>query len=311
MTKTPILIIGYNRPEITSETLKMIARSSPLKVYFAIDGPKNEEDRYLVSRVSDIFHEGIKGASCVYYENETNLGPEITITNAITEVFKTEEQLIILEDDVLAPYSFLSFAEQMLIRYADDERVSMITGSNLAESSSLDGPDYFFAYLGNTLSGWATWKRAWEDFSLYEDFRISRSELKQRFRFKKMQSFFYANYHAFSLLPKGINTWDCCWQFGRIKRNKLSIVPRVNLTTNIGVIGTHFTEKSHIHNIPFDESFHVSPIKPEVTVNEAWDLAIYQHYLSSSFPGKILSWINLKIKVLRLLYDHWRHIQCT
>lgn len=309
MIKVPILIIGYNRPEIARITLNKIVKSSPSKVYFAIDGSKDEKDEKLVGMVKDIYHSGISGASCEYFENDFNQGPEITITSAISEVFKKEDRLIILEDDVVVSYSFLSFAEQMLDLYVNDDRIAMISGSNWAEKFSCQNQDYFFAYLGNTLSGWATWKRAWDSFSLKEDFIISRNELKTRFRDTRIQKFFYRNYRAFSLLPRGINTWDCCWQFKRIKNDKLSIVPRVNLTSNIGIFGTHFDGIALFHNATYDESFKASPIVEEVKANELWDEAIYTKFLSSTFLGQIKSQICLFIKVINILsHEYWKHL---
>lgn len=309
MIRTPILIIGYNRPEIARATLNKVAKSLPYKVYFAIDGPKDEKDEKLVGMVKDIYHLGISGANCVYLENDFNQGPEITITNAITEVFKKEDRLIILEDDVVVSHSFLSFAEQMLDLYANEDRISMISGSNWAERFSCQNQDYFFAYLGNTLSGWATWKRAWDGFTLKEDFIISRKELKNRFKDNRIQNFFYRNYRAFSLLPRGINTWDCCWQFKRIKNDKLSIIPRVNLTSNIGIYGTHFDGIAFFHNVAYDESFKVSLIANEVKANELWDEAIFTKFLSSSFWGRVRSQIYLIIKVIYILiHEYWKHL---
>ncbi len=312
MINTPILVIGYNRPSVAHETLEMLAQSSPIKVYFAIDGPKNEKDKCLVDMVKEIYRAGIAGASCEYYENDFNQGPEKTITNAISEVFKKEDRLIILEDDVLAPYSFLLFAEKMLDLYAEDDRIAMVSGSNLSEAHSVCNQDYFFAYMGNTLSGWATWRRAWNDFNLYEDFHISRRTLMQRFRNKRMQRFFNRNYHTFSLLPRGINTWDCCWQFERIKNNKYSIIPRVNLTSNIGVKGTHFIAKTIFHNASYDESFRITNIVNDVIINEAWDEAVFKKFLSTPFPWSFITWICTKCKVIRLLYDeHRKQLQRT
>lgn len=305
MDRASLLIIGYNRPDIARQTFDWIKKACPRKVYFAIDGPATVWDAPFVEKVKSIFLSGIPDAECYYYINESNLGPELTISNAISKVFEREDRVIILEDDVVAPPSFLHFADLMLERYADDDRIAMITGSNFINDSCGVEGDYFFGYSGSTLSGWATWKRAWKMFDLNEKFKIERSVLKQRFPAVRQRNFYCRNYRVFSMLPHGSNTWDCCWQFERIKENTLSIIPRFNLTSNIGTIGTHFQDAHLCHLMPINESFVVSEDPEEVKCNDAWERQSYATQLSSPlWKGPIIN-LQLLIRVLKI-WKQWK-----
>jgi len=74
----------------------------------------------------------------------------------------------------------------MLERYADDERVWDVSGSNHLETWRSDRQDYHFSYYGG-IWGWATWRRSWEAYDpemrLWED-PVVQDRLRRRDRLR-------------------------------------------------------------------------------------------------------------------------------
>jgi hypothetical protein len=170
---------------------------------------------------------------------EKNLGCRKAVSEAITWFFKNVKEGIILEDDCVPDASFFPFCSQLLAKYREDERVSMISGSNY-EVVSEDYPYSYFFSRYFPVWGWATWRRAW---ALYQpDMKSwpSRRESNQLDgligapeRIKMYRGAFDSVYYG------RIDTWDYQWVYSCLFQNGLCVIPKNNLVTNIGLEGTH------------------------------------------------------------------------
>lgn len=176
----PVLVIGFNRPEVICQSFEFIRQAQPAKLYVAIDGPRadKEGEADLVEEVKAIVQQVDWECETHYRFHTENKGAEITVSSAIAWVLKQEEYVIILEDDIIAPMAFLRFAQEMLIRYKDEPRIAIVSGCNFTPLSTPNDKDYFFAKYGHS-SGWATWRRVWKDFDLYRE--IKKEHLKLKF----------------------------------------------------------------------------------------------------------------------------------
>jgi hypothetical protein len=170
---------------------------------------------------------------------EKNLGCRKAVSEAISWFFGSIEEGIILEDDCVPDESFFPFCSQLLEKYRDDERISMISGSNY-EVVPDDYPYSYFFSRYFPVWGWATWRRAW---ALYQpDMKSwpSRRESNQLEgllgapeRIKMYRRAFDSTYYG------RIDTWDYQWVYSCLFQNSLCIIPRRNLVTNVGLEGTH------------------------------------------------------------------------
>ena len=52
----PVLIIGFNRPDVIKQSFEYIRKARPEKLYVAIDGPRNgvAEDVDLINKVRSV-----------------------------------------------------------------------------------------------------------------------------------------------------------------------------------------------------------------------------------------------------------------
>jgi len=146
------------------------------------------------------------------------------------------DRAIILEDDCLPDLSFFTFCDELLERYADDVRVTTISGDNFA--GSRDGVHGLASYHFTRYThiwGWATWARAWKGFDPKMPWWRGRRELLWLWReFGALQPAM-GWYNTVRHVRKGkLSSWAIPWMLRQWKRGALAVCPERNLVTNIG-----------------------------------------------------------------------------
>jgi len=233
----PILFIIFNRPELTRKVFEVIRNARPPRLYIAADGPRKGKREELVCEETRSIVRQVDWDCKVHqlFRNE-NLGCGLGPKKAIDWFFEHEKEGIILEDDCLPSPSFFQFCYELLEKYRYDTRVMHIGGSNFQYGYTRD-PDYsyYFSYYSHEW-GWASWRRAWE---LY-DFKISSyPEIKSKGYLDNYFSSFLEKKYRLSKTDKtihdvNVNWWDYQWDYTKFINSGLSIIPNVNLVTNIG-----------------------------------------------------------------------------
>jgi len=231
---SPILLICFNRPDLTLRVLDQIRKVKPKKLYIAIDGPRNKLDQEKISGVKSVIK--TVNWTCIVKTKfqKKNLGCKYGPVTAMNWFFDNEKRGIILEDDVLADKSFFYFADQLLKQYASNEKVGSISGNNFQFGVKRGEGSFYFSRYSHSC-GWATWRRAWRhydvDISDYEN--VSKSTLNKVFD-KWIDKIYW------KLIFGGIRSgeidsaWDYQWNWMMWKNNMLGIIPNVNLVENLG-----------------------------------------------------------------------------
>jgi hypothetical protein len=252
---TAILFLVFNRPELTRKVMAAIREAQPPKLYVAADGPracKNEEE--LCSQARLIATEVDWPCEVKTLFRAQNLGCRRAVSEAVDWFFRHEESGIILEDDCCPHPTFFPYCEEMLDRYATDERIMSIDGSSFHEQSHRLRESYCFSQYP-IVWGWATWRRAW---SFYD------GEMSQWPKFRDTHCLrawsegdgAFENYwiDIFDRVSQGdIDTWDYQWLFSCWLHHGLSCHPTRNLVSNIGfgADGTHtFDSNNTLANRP-------------------------------------------------------------
>lgn len=311
--EVPVLVIGFNRPEIIRQCIDKLRESKPNNLYFACDGPRSErESEYLkVNEVRAIMENESDWPCKKHFRyNQVNKGCEVTETEAITWVLEENEYVIVIEDDIIAPYSFFKFAQEMLYQYKDNEQIFQVTSDNVTPMEFPNNADYCFSAYGH-IWGWATWKRAWDHFDLYvNDFGETikkidtRDDLsdEEKKHFKKIcRNLLREEKDKKRSSPK--HTWDVIWSYIKWRDAGLSVVPRVHLSSNVGVVGLHSKIKTENHFRTYDESFEVLNHPPVVKRNIEYDEYHYNKYIKQP-PFLVFQWKRglgfIKRKILRM-----------
>lgn len=247
--KTPILFLIFNRPEITQRVFNEIKKQKPKYLFIAADGPRSHilEDIEKCKATRDVVIRGIDWDCEVrtLFRDE-NLGCGVAVSEAITWFFENVEEGIILEDDCLPHSSFFGYCETLLEKYKEDEQVYAIGGSNLQNGKQMGDASYFFSNYAYVW-GWSSWRRAWNSY----DFNLKQLDTyKQQNLIKKIDTRnIFKNYWISifeKVTNKEIDTWDYQWTFTIWNRGGVTIVPNVNLISNIGFgeEATHTTGSS-------------------------------------------------------------------
>ena len=238
---SPIVLFVYNRPDhvrLTVEALKnnVLAQESELFVFS--DAPKTEGQAAAVCDVRQYLHQ-IKGfRSVTIVERETNFGLARSIIDGVTTTVKKYGRIIVLEDDMVTSPYFLTYMNEALEKYADDDRVVSIHGYVYPVDQPL--PEAFFLQSADCW-GWATWLRGWVLFN--SDGQYLLDELKSR---KLIRAFDFNGAYPYSKMLKrqikGKNdSWAVRWYASAFLAGKLTLYPGLSLVHNIGNdnSGTH------------------------------------------------------------------------
>jgi hypothetical protein len=234
--KTPVAFLIFNRPDVTEQVFAAIARAKPPTLLVVADGPrasrageaeKCEQARAIIERVD---------WDCRVLKNYAaeNMGCRRRVSSGLDWVFETVEEAIILEDDCLPAPSFFPYCDALLEKYRDDSRVMVVSGDNFQRGVRRSPYSYYFSKY-NHVWGWASWRRAWEHFDVdmatwpqFRDAGLLRS-LCQSHAEERLWTSIFNRVHAHE-----IDTWDYNWTYACWSQGGLTILPEMNLVSNLG-----------------------------------------------------------------------------
>jgi len=251
--KTPVAFLIFNRPDTTARVFAEIARAKPPKLLVVADGPRpdrpGEAEKCAAARA--IIEQADWPCEVLTNYSEVNLGCKRRVSSGLDWVFSSVEEVIILEGDCLPHPTFFRFCEELLDKYRDDERVMMISGNNFQFGRKRTEYSYYFSRYTH-IWGWATWRRAWQyydvNMELWPEIRDGgwlRDWLGNKNSARYWETILEKVYRG------EIDTWDYGWTFACWIQNALTILPSVNLVSNIGFDpeATHTTGHSKFANM--------------------------------------------------------------
>ena len=237
MLPAPILLFVYNRPDHTLKTLNALRQnklSDQSELFIFSDGCKSEADKADVDKVRTIIRsaEGFKAVHII--ENSHNLGLAENIIGGVTKIVNEYGKVIVLEDDLIAAPYFLTFMNEGLEKFEQEEKIGHIHGHCFPIANLPDA--FLIRWTGSW--GWATWQRAWTHFNpdgkaLLEE--IERSNLSKKFDFN-------GNYPFTRMLRRQVNgendSWAIRWNASLFLADMLSLNAGKSLIQNIGFDGS-------------------------------------------------------------------------
>lgn len=231
--QTSVAFIIFRRPETTRRVFEAIRAVQPPQLYVIADGPRTPEEAALVARTRAIIDE--VDWPCEVHKNyaKTNMGLKQRVSSGLDWVFEQVEEAIILEDDCVPDPTFFRFCEELLTYYRDEPSVMMISGQSFGHNPAFSS--YYFSRFV-FIWGWATWRRAWEQFRLEcKDVWLSTRDttlLEEVLEIKELVAFWYARLNEAFL--EDIDAWSYSWLYAIWRSNGFSIVPKRNLVSNTG-----------------------------------------------------------------------------
>lgn len=251
---TPVAFIIFNRPETTARVFDEIAKARPPKLLVVADGPRSdrpgEAERCEAAR--SIIKQVDWDCEVLTNFSGVNLGCKRRVSSGIDWVFEQVEDAIILEDDCLPDPGFFRFCQELLERYRHDQRIGMIGGVNFQFGRRRNDDSYYFSKYVH-IWGWASWRDRWAgsyDVRMAKWPRVRDEGWLADMLGDSREAAYWQG--IFDRVHRGeIDTWDYQWVFANWVEARLSILPSVNMITNIGFDGnaTHTTGASDLANL--------------------------------------------------------------
>lgn len=272
-----VLCLFFNRPDNFMQVFEQVRKARPAKLFLYQDGPRNGKDDMPGILACRQIADSIDWECEVHRKYlEKNQGCDPSEYFSQKWMFSYVNKGIILEDDDVPSLSFFAFCKELLDKYENDERITMISGINYQEQTNYCPDDYFFTD-DVAIWGWATWKRVidkWDQTYSFLDDSYAMLLMKNYLDFHHQRKEFIPSMNRHR--SKGLPYYETILSANHFLSNGLAIVPQKNMITNIGMSAnsTHFngsiqTLPSPVRNIFTMSRFELEfPLKhPKYVIN--------------------------------------------
>ncbi|SRR5579883_3102355 len=302
--KTPVAFLIFNRPHLTQTVFNAIRQAQPPVLLVIADGPRVDRagEAELCAQTRAIIQQVDWDCQVLTNFSETNLGCKKRVSSGLDWVFKTVEEAIVLEDDCLPHPTFFPFCEALLDHYRHDTRVMVISGNNFQFGRKRTPDSYYFSHY-NHIWGWASWRRAWRYYDVKMSLwpTIRRGDWLHDFLRDDRAVHYWTE--VFDAVSRNlIDTWDYQWMFACWTQHGLTVLPNVNLISNLGfgAGATHTTEVTQFSNLateamPFPlqhPTFVIRDTKADALTHQAFDRASWPKKLKAAIKYTIKKYID-------------------
>jgi hypothetical protein len=298
----PVLLIFFCREEQFSKVFEQVKIASPSKLFLYQDGPREgTNDMDGIKKCRRIAEDIDWNCEVYKFYQEKNVGCDPSEFIAQKWAFSIVDRCIVLEDDDVPSQSFFPFCKELLERFKDDERINMICGLNHIGISEDCPYDYFFSSIG-CIWGWASWRRVidtWEENYDYLEDKYALNLLKNA---KPL--------HGYNTLMKrftqhkktGKAYYESLDRASLHLNNRLNIVPKKNLISNIGI------SENSTHSVNSIDKFPRG-------LRRVFYMKTYNIEFPLSHPKYVIDDVAYNKKILRILavnhpfVGHYRNVE--
>lgn len=234
--KTGIAIFAYNRSWHLQQVLDGVQKNENIdKLYIFHDGLKCEYHRKEWEKVREII-ENISWCETICNYSDKNKGLARSIIDGINFVLKSNDTVIVLEDDCVPTANFISFMKQCFEKYYNDKKVYSVTGYAWPINLPIDSYDIYGC--GRISSwGWGTWKDRWEQYRI--DNNILKCMKDDENKSKELAIWGSDLEQTLIKNLKGqTDSWAVYWALCVLEKGGICINPYKSLIQNIGMDGT-------------------------------------------------------------------------
>jgi len=234
MLDTPVVLVAFRRPGVTRMVLEAIREAGARQFFIIADGPRqgNLAEEKLVYETRQILSTLDWECRVTRIYSDENLGLRERVLTGLDKVFSSVDRAIVLEDDCLPHQDFFQFASELLERFENTNEVALISANNFAPNSKM-ADSYYFATHAN-IWGWATWRRTWQEFRSEPPPMPLGTELRKVIKSRLPGLFRSRGFLRLTDLAGKLDSWAIQFAASCHLKNKLVVVPKVNLARNIG-----------------------------------------------------------------------------
>lgn len=269
MFQHPVLVIGFNRPNLMNELLLILEKFGAIDLFVALDGPRNLKEKNLCEEVYQVIVSFQKNMNIRVLRRSYNLGCMLGVVSALDWFFEQNYFGVVLEDDCHPEQEFFDF----ITKFRNNKSVNDLKNIKIAAAHN---PFDMKLNSQNTsaalIHGWATHSEVWT--------AIRKNYFKQNFPSIKNVSgntrnltnamYWWANSTRAKIGV--VDTWDGIFSEQAWRLGFQTLIPDRNLIKNVGfgVAATH-TRDPNGSNL-------VSLSKQEAAASDLDDLLSKQYY---------------------------------
>lgn len=243
-TDIAVLLLFFNRASTFKLVFDEVRKARPSRLFLYQDGPRNENDIEGIEACRKIAEKIDWECDVRRNYQERNYGCDPSGFMAHKWAFSLADKCIVLEDDVVPTQSFFPFCKEMLDRFENDERITMIAGFNTDETTQ-DVPYSYFFTSAFSIWGWASWRRVvnkWDgDYTFLED-KFNCQQLAALAKERGVRNDFMKM--CYDHRANGKPYFESIFWSTMLMNNGLAIMPTRNQINNVGATAdsTHYGE---------------------------------------------------------------------
>jgi hypothetical protein len=296
----PVLIIGYARKSTLIGLIEVATSSNVSAIYISIDGPKNDSVKRIQDEILEtlaLYQKKISIPIRILRRNE-NLGAGAAVVAAIDWFFSLEEEGVVLEDDLVVDQTFFRYVSEVLPKVRFNSRILSISGTRLLPTAELQPSlsSYPLAW------GWATTRDKW---MVMRSLIFKRSSPLRDHNSVKEWIFWRTGKRR--ALNSYIDAWDIPLAEGMISANYFTLVPPINLVSNVGFdsSATHTVTPEWPLNLPRLQNYPApTTLNLEESVLFANDQFMRSEVYAISHRHSISGVLALIVDPLRFIKQH-------
>lgn len=232
-TRYPVLLIGYNRPDLIMERAEEILRWETSKIFISVDGPKNSDEQIQTIEIRKRLYKYESDPRVKLIFREKNYGLREHLPTAIDEVLINNEAVVIIEDDIKFSETFYLDLCNSLKKYG--QRYMTIGGFSSVPvripflSNRWRETKYFSAW------GWGVTRESWSKFDRSIDLDIFEVKLSKSSIWGSLSSTQKDTWSGrFFKITKEKNTWDFQMQYSSFVHEMKHLIPVFRTAENLG-----------------------------------------------------------------------------
>ncbi len=241
-----VLMLFFTRADSFQQVFNEVRKARPSRLFLFQDGPRGARDEAGIAACRQIVSDENIDWECEVHRNyqDHNLGCMAAGYTSHQWAFSLADKCMVLEDDVVPSQSFFPFCKEMLDRYENDERISMISGFNVDEVTPDVPYDYFFT-SAFSIWGWASWRRVvsqWDKHYTFLDDAFSMKQLDALIRQRGYRSSFIQMCQDHR--DSGHTQFESVFWATMLFNSGMAIMPSKNMINNIGASAdsSHYSE---------------------------------------------------------------------
>lgn len=231
----PIAIFAFKRLDLLKQTLRALescAEFQDSSIHVFSDAARSQvpSEEQAVFALREWLRPWCARHKATLHKADANKGLRTSIISGVASVLAQHERVIVLEDDILVSPSFLAFMNGALEACKDRSDIYQISGYNVPHRKTLPAIGLLRV---PACWGWATWRRAWRNYS------DDAAALLREVRLLGVNAFnINGAYNYLESLERNaagrLDTWMVRWYASVYLRGGLTIYPGNSLTRNIG-----------------------------------------------------------------------------